>query len=76
MRSFFALILSWFKKLIARITGKTEADPDVTTSDENTDDPGSFFDGPIDGPGDVVCYYGCPNSNKAKKLQLNKNLYK
>ncbi|MBQ7689037.1 MAG: hypothetical protein IJT27_07460 [Clostridia bacterium] len=25
---------------------------------------------------DVVCYYGCPNSNKAAKLQLSKTLYR
>ncbi len=25
---------------------------------------------------EVVCYYGCPNSKKAQKLQLNKTLYK
>ncbi|MBQ7638256.1 MAG: hypothetical protein IJS90_05105 [Clostridia bacterium] len=24
----------------------------------------------------VVVYYGCPNSNKARKLQLNKTIYK
>ena len=31
---------------------------------------------PIDDPGEVVCYYGCPNSNKAKKLQLGKTTYR
>ena len=33
---------------------------------------------PVDpiGPGDVVCYYGCPNSNKAKKLQLGRTTYR
>ncbi|MBQ7689038.1 MAG: hypothetical protein IJT27_07465 [Clostridia bacterium] len=27
-------------------------------------------------PGEIVDYYGCPNSNKAKKLQLSKNIYR
>ena len=25
---------------------------------------------------DVVCYYGCPNSSKAKELQLSKKIYR
>ena len=37
----------------------------------------TVVDGPeIDDPGEVVCYYGCPNSKKAKKLQLNKKAYR
>ncbi len=24
----------------------------------------------------IVCYYGCPNSNKAKKLQTSRKLYR
>ena len=59
MRSVFNLIISWFKRLAARLLKK-----DVT------DDPG--FDDPQIDPGEVVCYYGCPNSKKAKKLQLEK----
>ena len=31
---------------------------------------------PDDGFDDIVVYYGCPNSKKAKKLQLDKNLYR
>ena len=66
MRSFFALILSWFKKVIAKLTGK-----DIIETPEVPD-----IDRPEDGPGEIVCYYGCPNSKKAKKLQLSKNLYR
>ena len=29
-----------------------------------------------DPPVEIVDYYGCPNSNKAKKLQLSKQLYR
>ena len=32
-------------------------------------------EGPDD-PGEIVCYYGCPNSNRAKKLQLGKTTYR
>lgn len=24
---------------------------------------------------DIVCYYGCPNSDKVKKLQLEKRIF-
>ncbi len=62
MRSFFALIKSWWNKILVllRIRG---VGPVITDPDE----PDS---------GEVVCYYGCPNSKKAQKLQLNKTLYK
>ena len=67
MRSIFALIKSWFIKLLDLIrlrgVGPVIVDPDP-------EDP-SFID-----PGEVVCYYGCPNSKKAKKLQLDKKLYR
>ena len=61
MRSIFALIKSWFEKIIAifRLRGVGPVIPDE----------------PAD-PGEVVCYYGCPNSNKAKKLQLEKRACK
>ena len=63
MSSLIALIKSWFQKLIAFFTRRNVIDgPDI-------DDPS------ID-PGEVVCYYGCPNSKKARKLQLNKNTYR
>ena len=67
MRSFFALILSWMKKIASFFTGKTVVDgpagePDIGHTEI--------------GPGEVVCYYGCPNSKKAKKLQLNKKVYR
>ena len=61
MRSIILLIISFFKELYYRITGKEPVvDPEL----------------PDDGFDDMVVYYGCPNSNKAKKLQLSKKLYK
>ena len=61
MRSIFALIKSWFEKIIAffrlRGVGPVIVEPDTD-------------------PGEVVCYYGCPNSNRAKKLQLEKRACK
>ena len=55
MSSFFAMLASWFKRIVAFF--KREPVTEIQ-------DP--------DGPGEVICYYGCPNSNKAKKLQLGK----
>ena len=70
MRSVFALILSWLKKIVAAITGKPAVE-------EPDDGPAQFeLSEPVPGPGEVICYYGCPNSNKAKKLQLNKKIYR
>ena len=63
MSSIFALIKSWFQKIIAFFSRKNVID-----------DPG--IEDPSLDPGEVVCYYGCPNSKKAKKLQLNKNAYR
>lgn len=63
MSSIIALLKSWLQKIIAIFSRKTVIDgPSI-------DDPG------LD-PGEVVCYYGCPNSKKAKKLQLNKTAYR
>ncbi|MBQ6065718.1 MAG: hypothetical protein IJK89_02765 [Clostridia bacterium] len=65
MRSIFAFIKSIFTKILdffrIRGVGPVIVDPDEPS--------------PFD-PGEVVCYYGCPNSKKAKKLQLNKKLYR
>ncbi len=66
MRSIIALILSWVKKIFALVTSKKE--------EPSTDIPD--IDRPEPGPGEVVCYYGCPNSKKAQKLQLSKKLYR
>ena len=64
MREIIAMILSWLKKLFS--FGK-----------KVIEDPGSIeIDPERPGPGEVVCYYGCPNSNRAKKLQLEKKLYR
>ena len=64
MRSIIAFIKSIINKILVflRIRG---VGPVIV------DDP----DAPAD-PSEVVCYYGCPNSKKAQKLQLNKTLYK
>ena len=56
MRSVFVMILTMLKRLISAFARKSEPVEPLE---------------PIN-PGEVVCYYGCPNSNKAKKLQLNK----
>ncbi len=62
MQAFFARIVSWLKKLIAIISGKEV----VETVERDS----------VLNPDEVVCYYGCPNSNKAKKLQLGKRSVK
>ena len=74
MLSVFSLIRSWLKQLYTMILDKlgvsvSPADPGLV--DPGTDEPGiepSF-------PGEVICYYGCPNSQKAQKLPLQKKLY-
>ena len=72
MRSFFTLILSWAKKIFNYIIGK------LNPSEPDPEDPIQLNPIPtdIDDPSEIVCYYGCPNSNKAKKLQLGKTLYR
>ncbi len=60
MRSLFVLVMNWIKKAVSFIFSRKK-DPETPVIDDPS------FD-----PGEVVCYYGCPNSNKAKKLQLNK----
>ena len=62
MSSVIALLKSWLQKIIAFFTRKT------VVEEPSVDDPFN--------PGEVVCYYGCPNSKKAKKLQLNKTAYR
>ncbi len=69
MRSIFTLILSWAKKIFYFIIGKSDPTPDDPGKDEP--DPTDIED-----PGEIVCYYGCPNSNKAKKLQLGRTTYR
>ena len=65
MQKFLEMLRSLFKKLIAFFS-------DLTKSAETT---GEGPDVTID-PGEVICYYGCPNSKKAQKLQLGRKLYK
>ena len=71
MRSIFALFLSWMKKLFAKLTGKDITDA-PTPGNPGNDQP----DKPEPDPGNYVCYYGCPNSKRAEKLQLSRKLYK
>ncbi|MBR3554172.1 MAG: hypothetical protein IKN72_12420 [Clostridia bacterium] len=71
MRSFFALLLSRLKKLFAFILRKNEPTPaDGGPGDD------FFIDRPINDDDVYVCYYGCPNSKKAQKLQLSRKLYR
>ncbi|MBQ6021278.1 MAG: hypothetical protein IJL26_13985 [Clostridia bacterium] len=66
MLEFIEKIIALIKRLIALITGEKaslETDPDVTAHE-------------LPDPETVVCYYGCPNSKKAEKLQLGKKLYR
>jgi len=62
MQSIIALIKSLVNKILTffRLRG---VGPVII---DDPEDPS-----PVD-PGEVVCYYGCPNSKKAKQLQLNK----
>ncbi len=57
MRSIFALIKSWISKIIDFFRIRGVG-PVIVEPDTD--------------PGEVVCYYGCPNSKKAQKLQLEK----
>lgn len=61
MRSILALIKSWFNMIIDFFRIRGVG-PVIVEPDTE--------------PGEVVCYYGCPNSNKAKKLQLEKRAVK
>ena len=62
MRSIIALIRSWIQKIIQFFSGKN-----IVDEPDNTE---------VVDPGEVVCYYGCPNSNKARKLQLDRKIYR
>ena len=73
MLNIFSIIWSWLKQIYTTVIEKLgfgETQPD----DPSLVDPG--LDLPEPGPGEIVCYYGCPNSKKAQKLQLQKNLYR
>lgn len=62
MRSIFALIKSWFNMIVEFFRARGVG-PVIVEPDT------------VD-PGEVVCYYGCPNSKKAQKLQLEKRAVK
>ncbi len=73
MPSVFALIRSWFRQFYALVLEKLG----VSVADPESPDPvDPIIDRPEPGPGEVVCYYGCPNSKNAQKLQLHKKLYR
>ncbi len=74
MRSIFALISTWIKKLINSIFKKPKTDDPVADETTTIEDYPIFET--IEERTDIVCYYGCPNSNKAKKLQLSKKIYR
>ena len=61
MQSILAFFRSLFRKLKNLFTGKGWTD-DTTVADDD------------DGIEEAVGYYGCPNSKKAKALQLEKKL--
>ena len=70
MQSIIALLKSLVKRLVALFTRKELRD-EITNNEPGFEEP---VIGP--GPGEVVCYYGCPNSKKAQKLQLSKTTYR
>ncbi len=59
MRSFFIALMSFFRRILAFFRRET-----VTIEPET-----------LSPPFDAVAYYGCPNSNRAKKLQLERSPY-
>ena len=62
MRSFIALIKTWINKILVFLHIRSEDEP--------------IDPDPTAVPPEVICYYGCPNSKKAQKLQLNQKLCK
>ena len=77
MYNIFSIIWSWVKQLYTAAIeklgfGKADAN-DPALTDPDTNDP---FPYRPDDPGGMVCYYGCPNSKRAQKLQLQKKLYR
>ena len=65
MSSLFALIKSFFKRIIAFFKRSDTTDEPVRPDEPYRPDE------PVD-PKDIVCYYGCPNSKKARRLQLER----
>lgn len=59
-------LLAKIKEALASLWAKIKA---LFTKEDDDIRPGRKDD-------DIVCYYGCPNSNRVKKLQLEKKLYK
>lgn len=72
MSSFFNLIWSWIKGAFEWIARKLKGEDDLPIEPiEPTDSPTRKDD-----PSEIICYYGCPNSKKAQKLQLSRKLYR
>ena len=69
MLSFFNMLWSWLKDWIHSIFSKDDPEGPDPVVDPEPEKPDPF-------PGEVICYYGCPNSKKAEKLQLQKKLYR
>lgn len=69
MSELFEKIKEFFSSLVAKIKA-------IFTKEDDTDTDDTDIVRPIRDDDDIVCYYGCPNSNKVKKLQLEKKLYK
>ncbi len=59
MRSFFIALTSFFRRILAFFRRETAVIEPETLSP----------------PFDAVAYYGCPNSDRAKKLQLESSPY-
>ena len=76
MFNIFSIIWSWVKQIYTAVIEKLgfgETSDNPVPVDPDTEIP---FPGYPDDPGGMVCYYGCPNSKKAQKLQLQKKLYR
>ena len=76
------LTFAWtlLRTLVQRIIAKL-AEDNTSSDGESTDTtlptPGDDgFERPAPDPGSVVCYYGCPNSKRAERLQLGRKLYR
>ncbi len=62
MRLLFRSLWTWMKRLYHAIIAKLGGTPAP--------------DDPADDPFEVVDYYGCPNSKKARQLQLSRKPYR
>ena len=63
MRSFFENLINWLKKLLDMVKSVFKKEDPATELPDFPDRPD---------PTEIVCYYGCPNSKRTEKLQLEK----